>query len=141
MCYSPLCLFSTVCWLNCLSESESNAAGIQTMIPKSQCHGDSNHNEEVRHKARNSHRSMTSLRCQLLQSNPRKSRSSVFIYYAIENVKSSMSLTCSSGEDVDRGTRWASRPRRSSLGNFRKSCWRRWWRFTLPGEQIRKKNH
>lgn len=83
---------------------------------------------------------MTSLRCQLLLSTPRKAKSFVSIFYAIENVKSSMSVTCSSGEHVDRGTRWASRPRRSSLGNFRKSCWRWWWRFTLPGEQKKKKS-
>lgn len=44
-------------------------------------------------------------------------------------------VTCSPGEHIDRGTRWGSRPRGSSLSSFRKSCWRWWRRFTLQGDK------
>ena len=97
-----------------------------------------------RSKASTSHSSMVSLSCQLFPNNSRKATTSAFTFYAGENLKSStlqastLSVTCSSGEHVDRGTRWASRSRWTSLRNFRKSCWRWRWRLTLQGE--RKKN-
>lgn len=94
-------------------------------------------------KASNNQSSI-SLSCQLFPNNSRKAKTSPFTFYARENLKSSilqasmLSITCSSGEHVDRGTRWASRPRWNSLRNFRKSCRRWWWRLTLQGEK--KKN-
>lgn len=92
-------------------------------------------------KASNSHSSTISPSCQLFPNNPRKAMASVFVFYARENLKSSilqapmLSVTCSSGEHVDRGAGWAPRSSWNSLRNFRKSCWRWRGRFTLQREQ------
>jgi len=98
-------------------------------------------------KASKSQSSMTSQSCQLSFLGVFGNKSFVFIFYAIQSLKPSilqpvtLSVTCSPREHVDRGTRWASRPRWSSLRNFRKSCRRWWWRLTLQGEEEKNFNH
>ena len=129
-----------MCWLSHLSESENNAPGIQTIIPKSQYSCDSNHSAEGRHKPSQQQPQLHGIT--ELPAVPRQlQKSQAFTFYARENLKPSilqvsmLSVTCSSGEHVDRGTRWASRSRWNSLRNFRKSRWRWWRRLTLQGEQ------